>query len=134
VGGRYFGRKPLMGCLFHGSTSAAVLDAMPSLNVHQQTLHKALAVDPWREHSIFVTHNDPNTKKPKVNMKEVPFALRIQQHTRTTHTHTHTHIGKEAMDLLVLLRSKCEQPQPDPRLILSLTIQRAVASAQLWAF
>jgi hypothetical protein len=91
VGGRYFGRKPLMGCLFHGSTSAAVMDAMPSLNVHQQTLHNALAVDPWREHSIFVTHNDPNTKKPKVNMKEVPFALRIQHHTRTTHTHTHTH-------------------------------------------
>ena len=42
-------------------------------------------------------------------------------------------IGKEALDLLVLLHSKCEKPQPDPRLILSLTIQRAVARAQLWA-
>jgi hypothetical protein len=42
-------------------------------------------------------------------------------------------VGKEALDFLVLLHSKCEKPQPDPRLILSLTIQRAVARAELWA-
>jgi hypothetical protein len=72
VGGKYYNREPLMACLFHGSTSAAVLEGMPSLNVHQQALQRALAFGyPWRDRSIFVAHNDPSTKKPKITAKEV---------------------------------------------------------------
>ena len=79
VGGRFWCRKPMLGCLFHGSTSAAVLEAMPSLRVHQQTLQRALALDyDWRAHDIFVTHNNPSTEKPKVTLKEVS-----RLHTRT---------------------------------------------------
>jgi UDP-N-acetylmuramyl tripeptide synthase len=91
-----------MACLFHGSTAADVLEAMPSLNVHQQSLQRALAFDySWDDHSIFVTHNDPNTKRPKVSMKEVLSALHATYNTQeleyATPHQTHQHI-KHAID------------------------------------
>jgi hypothetical protein len=82
----------MLGCLFHGSTSAAVLEAMPSLRVHQQTLQRALAFDyDWRAHDIFVTHNNPSTEKPKVTLKEVSrLHTRTQPHMAHSNTH-HAH-------------------------------------------
>ena len=75
-----------MACLFHGSTAADVLEAMPSLNGHQQSLQRALAFDySWDDHSIFVTHNDPDTKRPKVIMKEVLHATYNTQEYATPH-------------------------------------------------
>jgi hypothetical protein len=94
MGGKYSSRQPMMACLFHGSTSAAVLEAMPLLNVHQQTLQRALAFDyPWRDHRIFVTHKDPNTEKPNVTGKEVLAALRTthNMHANNAHDNTPTH-------------------------------------------
>ena len=42
-------------------------------------------------------------------------------------------IGQQASLLLTKLESKCEEAQPDSKLSLSLTLQRALARAQLWA-
>ena len=42
-------------------------------------------------------------------------------------------IGKEAQQLLRALTGDGKFNQPDPKLLLSLTIQRSVARAQMWA-
>jgi hypothetical protein len=57
-----------------------------------------------------------------VNATFVPFIVTAQ-----------CDIGQEAAALLMKLESKCEETQLDAKLLLSLTIQRAVARAQLWA-
>ena len=78
-----------MACLFHGSPSAAVLEAMPALGVHQQTLQRALAFGySWREDDIFLRRADPTTKKPKVSMKEVLTAQQHEQQRSNKNDHT----------------------------------------------
>jgi hypothetical protein len=57
-----------------------------------------------------------------VNASFVPFIVTAQ-----------CDIGQEAMSLLTKLEDRCEDPRPNFKLLLSLTIQRAVARAQLWA-
>jgi hypothetical protein len=72
AGEKYYIRQPLMACLFHGISPTSVLEEMPSLRTQQQTLKRALRFDyNWHTHPIFEMHNDPDTKKPKVTMKEV---------------------------------------------------------------
>jgi hypothetical protein len=57
-----------------------------------------------------------------VNATFVPFIVTAQ-----------CDIGQEAMSLLMKLESRCEVSKPDFKLLLSLTLQRALARAQLWA-
>jgi hypothetical protein len=57
-----------------------------------------------------------------VNATFVPFIVTVQ-----------CDIGQEAAALLAKLESRCEDTKLDSKLLLSLTIQRAAARAQLWA-
>jgi hypothetical protein len=57
-----------------------------------------------------------------VNATFVPFIVTVQ-----------CDIGQEASALLAKLESRCEVTKLDSKLLLSLTIQRAAARAQLWA-